>query len=115
MDDRDERKVAAPITGARQQIEGHIIAMRDVAYTHPRTAGWRCPRVTYTCKCTIRIVTPDGAWFAWGTLPIADAQIGDTVRFTAMLEGGARDPHFAFYKRPTKATIVSRANLRAAS
>lgn len=46
----------------------------------------------------------------WGTMPAAiTAKKGDEVEFTATFERKSDDPSFAFYKRPTKASITKEA------
>jgi hypothetical protein len=76
-------------------------------------------------KMLVVITTPDGTWKAWGTVPSevereaatqyrarSEAQfgrgvplLGRIVSFTASFERG-RDRGFAFFKRPTKASLV---------
>ncbi len=73
-------------------------------------------------RMTVKVATPDGSWLAWGTIPQsifddANEKIqneqgylrhlrGCEVEFTATLKRG-RDAHFALFKRPTKARIVT--------
>lgn len=61
-----------------------------------------------TVRMTVKVETPDGSWLVNGTLPTAidDATRGDIVRFSATIQHG-REPHFAFFKRPTKAQVVA--------
>ncbi len=78
-------------------------------------------------KMTVKVITDAGSWLAWGTMPqclhdavweqtegfqpkfagecTGDKLRGQTVEFTATLSRG-RDPHFALFKRPSKARIV---------
>jgi hypothetical protein len=56
-------------------------------------------------KITVKVVTPDGVWLAWGSA-VANCKVGDVVEFTATLTAG-RDPHFAFFKRPLKSRVVT--------
>jgi hypothetical protein len=66
-------------------------------------------------KITIKIVTPDGIWLAWGTKPTSlfasskedEARVGDEIELTGTLKQG-RDKHFAIFSRPAKARIVKR-------
>lgn len=68
-----------------------------------------------TFKGTIKVATPEGSWLAWGTLPDCllcgnteeeRINVGDEIELTATLTRSDRDQHFAFYKRPTKASKV---------
>lgn len=100
-----EVHVPAPVTGERQHVEGTIVKRetRDDAY------GW-------VTKVTVKVITDRGVWLAWGTLPTFTAKHGgyeyglgpgDVIAFDAVLKVG-REPHFALFKRPTKAVVVSR-------
>lgn len=55
----------------------------------------------------------------WGTAPgsLLDEGVerGDTVSFTASVEKSNNDDHFGFFKRPTKAVVVSRKEPEAAA
>lgn len=50
-------------------------------------------------------------WKVYVTVPssIYDVNKGDTIEFTATFEVAENDNTFAFAKRPTKASIISRA------
>jgi len=53
-------------------------------------------------KVTVKMVTPLGAWLAWGTCPAAivhEVERGSVVEFTATLKHG-RDNYFALMSRP---------------
>lgn len=51
-------------------------------------------------KMTVKVVTENGSWLAWGTVPRSmDIERGDKVEITATLSSG-REPFFAFMKRP---------------
>ena len=93
-----EAKVAAP-TG-RVSIRGVVLSIKE----HSSAYG--------DClKMTVKVKTADGMWLAWGTIPgsiAADVRKGDEVAFDGEVEAG-REPHFAFFKRPTKASIVGKA------
>ena len=55
---------------------------------------------------TVKVTTADGVYLVWSTVPAAiNPRRGDRVRFTATLSRG-RDSHFAFGKRPSKASIL---------
>lgn len=72
-------------------------------------------------RMTVKVETPEGSWLAWGTVPaslevipqaeglpaIRRVERGDEVEFTATLSRGDT-PHFAFYKRPSKARLISK-------
>jgi len=75
-----------------------------------------------TMKITVKVTEANGCWLAWGTMPESlygtctwvdgksintSAQVGDEVEFTATLQPG-NEPHFVFFKRPSKARIVQR-------
>jgi hypothetical protein len=91
-----EKNVAAP-TG-RVAFRGTILKVEE-----------RETAFGTATKATMKITTPEGVWIAWGTLPaaISEAEKGDVVELTGTLEAG-REPHFAFFKRPSKASIVAK-------
>lgn len=101
----EEAKVTAPIVDGRQTVRGVVVSTRvqDSDYGS-------------TLKACVKMTTPDGIWLAWGSVPIKwDSEghsivweRGDEVEFTARFSKG-RDPHFAFYSRPTKCTIIKAA------
>lgn len=109
--DEAARADAAPVPVGKATVEGRVTAVRFVENAYGAT--WK-----------MRVVT-DAGWAVWGTRPTAlcdafhytengyvdvpGAQIGDRVRFVATIEPAADDPHFGFFKRPTKAEIVERA------
>jgi len=77
-------------------------------------AEWRDDPYHYgngSIKMTVKVVTDDGVWIAWGTCPaaISDAMYaqgkycedyrGTEVEITATLKQSDK-PHFAFFKRP---------------
>jgi hypothetical protein len=91
-----EAHVDAP--EGRQVVEGLVVGRKY----HDSDYG-------PTLKLTVKIETPGGSWLVWLTAPAAiayDVERGDTVRLTATLTRSDRDRHFAFGKRPSKATIV---------
>lgn len=89
-----EVNVPAPISDKRQTIEGVVVSVKDQETAYG-----------ITTRATIKVTTPEGVWLCWGTVPHSDAKRGDVVKFDAKLEAG-KDAHFAFFKRPTKASIV---------
>lgn len=88
----EERANAPEIVEGRRIIEGTILKLEE------RESQWG-----FSWKMTIK--TDDGNVF-WGSLPsaLSDCKKGDRVAFTATVEVSDRDPHFAFIKRPSKAT-----------
>jgi hypothetical protein len=57
-----------------------------------------------TTKMTVKVITDEGCWLAWGTVPasidnVPGVLVGREVEITATLEAG-REPHFVFMKRP---------------
>lgn len=60
-------------------------------------------------KMTVKVTTDAGIYLVWVTEPRnIDPEVGDTVSLTATLSPSSDKPHFAFGKRPSKATVVSR-------
>lgn len=59
-----------------------------------------------TFKMTVKVTTDAGTWLCWGTVP-SDTTVskGDEVEFKATVIRG-REPHFAFFKRPTNARVI---------
>ncbi len=105
----EEKKVPAPVSNERQVIRGVLVSKKH--YEGPYGSS---------IKGTVKVSTPDGVWLCWGTLPSSillsyDAagnservEVGDEIEFSAKLVAGERDPHFAFFKRPTNARVVSK-------
>lgn len=109
----DAMKVAAP-TGKGIEFEGEVI---KTSVTHSEEWG-------STERMTVKVTTPAGVWFAWGSIPshlcnlrsyngaeepgacIVDGYInrddlvGRKVKIKALLESG-KEPHFVFMKRPS--------------
>jgi hypothetical protein len=97
-----EVKVAAP-TG-RVTIRGVVMSLKN----HESMYG-------VTLKMTVKVATADGVWLAWGSVPtnlVETLHKGDEVEFMGTVEAG-REPHFAFFKRPTKASVVKAAEVQA--
>ena len=58
-------------------------------------------------KMTVKIMTPEGSWLAWGTVPSGlNPEIGATVEFTGTFTRSTDKPFFAFFKRPSKASLI---------
>lgn len=63
----------------------------------------------YGVTYKMMVETVEG-WRCYGTIPSSiDPQRGEQVQFTATLEASADDKFFAFFKRPTKAIVISAA------
>ncbi len=80
---------------------------------------------SYETKLTVKVTTDEGTWLVWGTQPVALERAlddhnhdcpqadklpslkGATIEFMATITASDDDPHFGFYKRPTKATIIN--------
>jgi hypothetical protein len=107
-----ETNVAAP--EGRQTIRGTVVSVKE----HRGDFG-------DTLKMTVKVTTDAGTWLCWGTVPsgltartwspyqtdhagalTSEVAKGVEVEFTATLVRG-REPHFAFFKRPTNATIIN--------
>jgi hypothetical protein len=91
----EEVNVPAPVSEKRQLIEGRVVSKKSYE------SQWG-----ETTKTTIKVTTEAGVWLCFGKLPVFDAEIGDVVSFMGRLEAG-REPHFAFYSRPTQGSILS--------
>lgn len=100
-----EKLVAAPAVAGRLTFEGTIVSAK-VTDGYYGTAY----------KFTVKVVTPEGNWLAWGTCPrtLVDSctntdpgvktpglksLVGRSVKVTAGLKPG-RDAHFALLQRP---------------
>ena len=60
---------------------------------------------------TLKMLVQDDRGFrVWGTVPSSlDANRNDRIQFTAAVTQSDDDPKFGFFKRPTKATVLSSA------
>ena len=95
-----ERVVPAP--EGRSVVRGHIVSIKS----HEGAFG-------DSLKMTVKVHTSSGAWLAWGTVPSGlGASKGDEIEFTATLQRG-REEHFAMFKRPTKARVVTKSEVAA--
>jgi hypothetical protein len=97
-----ETKIAAP-TG-RATVRGVVVSLK-----------WHEGQWGPSLKMTVKVATPAGVWLAWGTAPAEIAgkvNRGDEVEYDATLEAG-REAHFAFAKRPTRASVVKPATVGA--
>jgi hypothetical protein len=93
-------KVPAPVTDERITITGEVLSVKphDSQYGH-------------TLRMTVKVSDDAGGfWLAWGTVPSALETMpvrGQRVTFTAKVTVSDRDPSFAFFKRPTKASVIA--------
>lgn len=65
-----------------------------------------------TLKC---LVATEAGYKVWGTLPKVEGDYirkNDMIIFTATLERSEKDPKFGFYTRPTKCSIMARAEIK---
>lgn len=93
-----ETHVAAP-TG-RVTVRGMVVSLKE----HEGEWG-------ISTKMTVKVSGEGGVWLCWATVPAGlDVHKGDEVQFDAELSTG-RDAHFAFGKRPTKASVVKKAEV----
>jgi hypothetical protein len=97
-----EVKVPAPVGGGRKRITGVVLSKKR------SESQWGV-----TIRMTIKCEGEGGVWLANGTvLKCGEDErgfeiypgIGDTVSFDATLEA-SDEPHFAFFKRPTKGKL----------
>ena len=102
-------EINVPAPEGRQVIRGTVVSVKE----HRGDFG-------DTLKMTVKVTTNAGSWLAWGTVPsnltprarvyqtdpvVHQIDKGAEVEFTATLTRG-REPHFAFFKRPTNARLV---------
>jgi len=100
-----EMKVCAP--EGRTEFEGEVISQK-----------FKETQYGISYRITVKVTTESGVWFANGNAPKALIQKtwdaveqepflqGKKVRMTANLTQSDTDQHFAFYKRPTKSSLV---------
>jgi hypothetical protein len=91
----------------RQEVTGTLVSVK-----------WQDNDYGGRLVMTVKVDTDAGAWLCWGSVPSAlsdaTAGVGDLVKFTATLERSSDKPNFAFFKRPSKATLVWSAEQSAA-
>ena len=89
-----ELAAAQPLPIGSVEIEGTVLTLKS----QPNYFG---------PGSTLKMLVKGQGWKVWGTCPAGlNATAGDTVRFTASVEGSDDDPTFGFYKRPRKARIL---------
>lgn len=93
---------APAIAEGKTEIEGTVTSTKVVESNF----GYR---PTYTLKM---LVTADDGNKFWGTVPASLSEVakGDRVKFSATVNPSDNDAHFAMFKRPTKASLVSLAH-----
>jgi hypothetical protein len=93
--DRRTRETGLPV--GRVEVEGVLVAKKSVE------TGF---------GSSLKALIEGDGWKVWGTLPTAlyGVEKGDRVAFTATVERSADDAGFGFYKRPTGARIVAKAD-----
>lgn len=84
-----------------QHVEGVVVSTK-----------WHSSQYGETLKMTVRVETPAGSWLAWGTVPSSleghpGGLKGARIAFDATVQRGDREQHFAFFKRPKKARVLS--------
>jgi hypothetical protein len=110
--DAEAAKVAEAKAAEAGEIEpvptGRVVITGEVVGVSERYSDYG---VTY--KLTVR---DDRGFKVWVTRPaaISDADRGDRVTFTATVEPSSDDEFFGFGKRPTKASVLTRAEAVAA-
>lgn len=91
-----EQAEAGPAPRGRQAIEGKIVKIAEKFND-------------FGSRLVMTVVLDNGSR-VWGTVParlVDDAEVGTRVAFTAMFtENDDQDEDFAFFTRPTKATII---------
>lgn len=89
-----EPEVRIPAPEGRVEVAGEVVSVK----WHDDDFGGRA----------VMTVKDDRGFLVWGTRPAAltGVEKGARVRFTAALLRSDRDESFAFFKRPTKASVV---------
>jgi hypothetical protein len=101
----EEVKIPAPISDKRQVITGTIVSVKGSETCYG-----------YVTRMTVKVTTDEGVWLCNGTLPsLANFERGNdfygklrgcVIEFSALMATAGSDSHFAFFKRPTKASII---------
>lgn len=94
----------SPAPTGRVTVTGKVLTVKEYEVEDP----WGS-RYGDGMKTIYKMLVQDDRGFkVWGSLPsnISGAQRGDRVTFAAALEPKTDDPTFAFYKRPTKASVI---------
>ena len=89
------------------EVKGSVITGRYVIEGTVLLTKWQESDFGGSLKMLVQVEQADGIVRLWGSVPSSiDPEVGDKVRFTAAVETG-RDADFGFFKRPTKAEVVS--------
>lgn len=93
--EREAYENAEPCPEGRVEITGTLLAVKNV----PNAWGG-------ALRCLVR---DDRGFKVWGSLPyaISAAEIGDRLTFAAAVTPADEDPKFGFFKRPTKAQLLT--------
>ena len=93
--EREAYENAKPCPEGRVEITGTLLGVKSV----PNAWGG-------ALRCLVR---DDRGFKVWGSLPYAlnSAEIGDRLTFTAAVTPADDDPKFGFFKRPTKAQLLT--------
>lgn len=93
----DEPRIPVPEGQGRFTIEGEVVSVK-----------WQDN--DYGSRQVMTVKVP-GFYLVWGSVPSAlhGIERGDRVRFDATVTRSDRDESFGFFKRPTKAEFVERA------
>lgn len=84
----------APVIEGRGEVSGRVLSTK-----------WQDSDFGSTLKM---LVQDDRGFKVWGSVPSSiEVERGDVVRFTATVERSQDDEAFGFFKRPTKAVVVS--------
>jgi hypothetical protein len=90
-----EPRVAAP--EGRFEVTGTVLATK-----------WQESDYGSVLKMLVKVDTDAGSWKCWGSAPSKlCVDKGDEVTFTAAFERSHDDESFAFFRRPTKAEIIT--------
>lgn len=97
------RKAAEVVEVTTDAPEGRATVTGTVLTIREQYGKWGT-----TYKMLVKVTTEAGVFKVWGTAPaIAEGYVsrGDEVTFTATFTRAADDSTFAFFKRPTKASV----------
>lgn len=90
----EEKALAADCPSGRVQVTGVVLTTKEVESQF----GW----------ATKMLVKDDRGFTVWGTMPAGLGAVkGDRVSFYAAIEVAREDPKHGFYKRPTKAVMLT--------
>lgn len=88
-------EIMVPVIEGKQQITGEVLSLK-----------WQDSDFGSTLKM---LVKDERGFKVWGTVPRSiDPERGDRVVFSATITKSDRDESFGFFKRPTKAILLSK-------